>query len=135
MIVAPPRTAPALTPVIRPVAHPVIIAADAYGCGWYRCVLPARAAGAEVREALTVHVDPFTGERLAFGGLGPVNIFQRPAEASLPDTIRTLRAGGREVWIELDDDISALDARNPMGSPGRRRSGNVWWRPSERRRA
>ncbi len=122
-LAAPPVPPVPIPPVVGAVDHPVIIAADSYGCGWYRCTLPARIAGAEVREALPIHVNPFTGERLAVGGLGPINVFQRPAESSLPDTIRHVRASGREVWIELDDDIAALDGRNPMGRP---------WTPEKR---
>lgn len=117
---------PGAMPVADPVAVPVFYPADSYGSGWYRCVLPARATGAEVRpNGLPVLTSKRTGLPLLYGLVGPVNVWQRPADLTLTATMRAIQAGGREAWIELDDDIWALDARNPLARP---------WTP-ERRQA
>ena len=110
--------APALPPVVPlsgpRLPYPVFYAADSYGCGWYRCVLPAGLIGGRVVQQLQLSADLRHGVLRGMPGLAACQVFQRPADAGIPLLIRALQQQGLRVTVELDDDIWALDHRNPI---------------------
>jgi len=93
---------------------PVTFVADWDGCGWYRCQLPARVIGAQVRDRLDVVRDPLNPDRIVgCTGLSTRgNLFQRPATAELVEAMYRLQQMGARVVVECDDDTWALDRRH-----------------------
>lgn len=115
-MVALAHTTPVETPVrlVDRVTHPVFCAADQGGCGWYRCLLPARVVGGEVRYALEVTRHTLTQRTVAYHGIGPVTVLQRPAEPAVGQVARDLRSAGARVLVELDDNVAAMSYQNPL---------------------
>jgi len=93
---------------------PLLLVADRTGCGFYRCQLPARAIGAQVRDRLDVVRDPLDPDRIVgCTGLSTRgNLFQRPASTDLVDAIHTLQGLGMRAVLEVDDDVWSLDRRH-----------------------
>jgi len=93
---------------------PVLFAGDFDGCGWYRCLLPARVIGAQVRDRLDVVRDPLDPARIVgCAGLSTRgNLFQRPATAELVEAMYLLQKMGARVVVECDDDTWSLDRRH-----------------------
>jgi len=93
---------------------PVLFVGDFDGCGWYRCLLPARVIGAQVRDRLDVVRDPLDPARIVgCAGLSTRgNLFQRPATAELVAAIHVLQGMGARVVIEIDDAVWDLDRRH-----------------------
>lgn len=119
--------------------------ADMFGCGYYRLVWPAEQLQ---REGHNVVVVP-PGERDGIvGEVGPDNklrdvkipndtdvmVIQRPTHRNLPDMVSLLRDRGITVIIDIDDDLSRIDAQHP--SFGQLHPQNEWqtehsWRNCE----
>lgn len=100
--------------------------ADNYGCGNYRLTWPAQAAAEADHSADIIIIppearteqprfDPRTYEVITDGfeaETGDVIVFQRPTHFFHSRIIRALRTRGVTVVVDMDDDLSAIDARN-----------------------
>lgn len=98
--------------------------ADPWGCGSYRVKWPAEAVrdieGVDVQVAAAgqnrgaVTIDP-SGRVLneALPRDADVIVMQRPTSAHVVQVIRMLRDRGVAVVIDMDDDLSRIDPRNP----------------------
>jgi hypothetical protein len=98
--------------------------ADKTGCGYYRLIWPAmslKAAGVDVT-VVTEKNDPnqFQGSvrngkvfdvKLPIGV--DVVVLQRPTHSMLLDVIPIIRKKGVAVVIDMDDDLTCIDPRNP----------------------
>jgi len=77
-------------------------------CSWYRCIVPGRAlsaAGHDVEVAARVSQPRFEAS--------DVVILQRPSQPPAIRLLRQLRAGGKTVVVELDDDMWNIHPSNP----------------------
>lgn len=108
-----------------------IFPADRSGCGYYRCIFPARAVQASGNERVEVFVvdDDENQDMILnakFGGtVGRPQIFeidnpecdvlvlQRPMDRKLVEAIPLIQAHGTAVVVEIDDDFDTLSPKNP----------------------
>lgn len=98
---------------------------DAWGCGNYRVRWPALAAAERYRADVTVveqaernvmlHLDYGTGRVLgeSFPDDADVVVMQRPTNQFMAQVIPLLRGRGVAVVVDMDDDLSCIDPRNP----------------------
>ncbi|MGN6697513.1 MAG: glycosyltransferase family 4 protein [Thermomicrobiales bacterium] len=89
---------------------PAMFVGDYHGCGYYRIKLPARVVGGRVSDWLDVRGAP-DGTR-EYYGLGPTQLFQRPAVPALLDAVAEITRLGGNAWVEIDDDVWALSYQN-----------------------
>jgi glycosyltransferase involved in cell wall biosynthesis len=102
----------------------VVYPADETGCGYYRLIWPAMAARARGHEVQIVtkkevsdqfqavmHGDTMKDVKIPDGA--DVLVFQRPTHKLLRDAIPLIRAKGVAVVVDMDDDLTKIDPRNP----------------------
>lgn len=119
----------------------VVYPADQYGCGHHRLIWPAR----ELQEAgYDVHVVKQEDRKLRFivdqdDNVHDVQIadnveaivIQRVTHRYLAQAVPVIRAKGIAVIIEIDDDLTTIDPRNPAFAalqPGKNGRGMHSWR-------
>lgn len=98
--------------------------ADVGGCGYYRLIWPSLAlkrAGHEVKIVHPSHHQKMTGGKDATGRLVQISapsdadviVFQRLTSEAIVEGIEIMRQNGIAVVIDIDDDMDAIDSRNP----------------------
>jgi Glycosyl transferases group 1 len=99
--------------------------ADLGGCGYYRLIWPAKILQAAGHDVVLVH--PKSAHRSLRGGTNAagqlvqlnvpadadVMVFQRVTSMKMVEAFTLMRAGGKAVVIDVDDDLDAIDQRNP----------------------
>lgn len=105
---------------MRIAVHP----ADRWGCGHYRLIWPAQALIDQGHEVSLV----MPGEGSGIGGVildgrlqtimldeetdADIYVFQRPSNILHLDLIKRLRARGKTVVVDMDDDLTCIHPRN-----------------------
>lgn len=102
----------------------VVYPADETGCGYYRLIWPAMAAlklGADIKVITkkevaeqfqaVMHGDIMKDVKIPEGA--DVLVFQRPTHNLLRQAIPLIRAKGVAVVVDMDDDLTKIDPRNP----------------------
>jgi hypothetical protein len=98
--------------------------ADLGGCGYYRLIWPAKELQRQGHDVRLLHPD---AKHKISGGLddsgklvsvsvpkdADVVVFQRVSSRRMIEAIKILRAHGIAVVVDIDDDMSAIDQRNP----------------------
>lgn len=100
--------------------------ADMHGCGYYRIIWPAeqlRLQGIDVtivepgaRDVGFTGVMSQDGQTMVDVNIPPdadLMVFQRVSHKHIASAIRLIRAKGVAVIVEIDDDLSCIDPRNP----------------------
>jgi glycosyltransferase involved in cell wall biosynthesis len=114
--------------------------ADAQGCGSYRMIWPAevlQAQGVDVELVMPGKRDGglrgvLDGDRLVDVIIpedADVMVFQRVSHEHIAQAIRLIRAKGVAVVVEIDDDLTCIDPRNPafaLLSPGGLQPEHSW---------
>lgn len=101
--------------------------ADLGGCGYYRLIWPAKQLQAMGHTVRLMH--PKGGKKIEAGldadgkmvsvsapSDADVMVFQRISSRNMVEAIKILRANGIAVVVDVDDDMSAIDQRNPAWS-------------------
>lgn len=113
----------------------VVFPADAWGCGHYRLIWPARVLQSEGYDVEVVMPGDTSGIRgVSYGGQlqtvevgrdADVYVFQRPTNVHLAQLVTHLVESGRTVIVDMDDDLSSIHPGNvafnllhPRNSPG-----------------
>lgn len=105
----------------------IIYPADQTGCGYYRMIWPAmvlKALGHDIKiidkkdmanqfQGI-MHNDVMTDVKLPEGA--DVVVFQRPTHKLLAQAIPLIRKKGIAAVVDMDDDLSKIDPRNPAFS-------------------
>lgn len=100
---------------------------DLGGCGYYRLIWPAKILqrmGHDIRIVHPREQNKITGGLDAAGRLVQVSrprdadvmVFQRVTSKLIVDGIKIMRQSGCAVVLDVDDDMSAIDQRNPAWS-------------------
>lgn len=103
-----------------------VFPADLHGCGYYRLIWASRAlisAGHNVvvvepkdrANALWARTDA-DGKKIVSVGYPPdadVIVLQRITHIRLVEAIKVMRAEGLTIVLDMDDDLAAIDPRNP----------------------
>jgi glycosyltransferase involved in cell wall biosynthesis len=98
--------------------------ADLGGCGYYRLIWPAKILQSMGHDVVLVHPkqnNKLSGGTDASGKLvslslprdADVMVFQRVSSRMMVEAIPLMRKNGIAVVIDIDDDMSAIDQRNP----------------------
>lgn len=108
-----------------------VFPADLFGCGHYRMIWPAQALRAEGHDVEIMFPNTKTnafgqkiaglravmeGDRLVdvqYPRDADVIVFQRPTHRQLSQAVPLLREKGVAVVIDMDDDLSSINPRNP----------------------
>lgn len=124
-----------MTPTIKVYPH------DMGGCGYYRCIWPARALGDAVdlvmpnepveRQLSAQWREYADGTRELVDVVHPdadIVVLQRPLDDFLAEAVTILQAKGVRVVVEIDDDFESISRRNvawetvqPQNNPRRNR--------------
>jgi hypothetical protein len=97
---------------------------DVTGCGYYRLIWPSMVLQAQGHKVKLLHpsnTQRISGQTDGAGNLVTVNmpadadvmVFQRVTSKQMLNAIKIIRANGIAVVIDIDDDMSAIDQRNP----------------------
>ena len=101
-----------------------VIPADEHGCGHYRLIWPAQALrdqGYDVEIVMPAKRDDFMtgvleGDKLVdltVPGDADIIVFQRVTHSYITQAIPLIREKGVAVVIDMDDDLTCIDPRNP----------------------